>query len=334
MSSSSSPDNKPSTVTVAPLLAKPSVPETSTDTEVSLLPAIPIPDASQPLASLKPRPVIAEDSDLDRQPKPYTGNNEISESSSPSIPVHEPVVMPSEAEEMDVPLNPDMNVSPLYEPEIDTPKNVIFEDKPLNLESTASEQDDETAALKSGDDVYKKSRNHQNDEGMLGLTHIEEGNGFRERNRSVLDSMMQKRSNSDNLQFLDQDTYTLMMVAKKEYGKEWILGILTFIFQQLLGTMALYNQLKTSFGETVFPVHAQASVYVVQFLAIIVSVYIQEDVLNAIRIPVLLRMNGPDPWEETLKIPPNKKTSRHWITHVLIPNLLKFSQGMTVLVAR
>ena len=138
-----------------------------------------------------------------------------------------------------------------------------------------------------------------------------------------------------SLGFLDHDTYTLMMLAETFMSRDWFLGFFTFAFQTLIAVQTVSNQLQTSFGDTALgiPVHAEVSVRVVQLLAIIVAVYIQEDVLNAIRIPVILRIHGPNPWEETFRISQNDKTCMVWMMKVLFPNLLKFSQGMVVLLA-
>lgn len=160
--------------------------------------------------------------------------------------------------------------------------------------------------------------------------------GPRKKRKNVRDDSLFKRNKYvKSLGYLDHDTYTLMMLAETFMSRDWFLGFFTFAFQTLIAVQTVSNQLQTSFGDTALgiPVHAEVSVRVVQLLAIIVAVYIQEDVLNAIRIPVILRLNGPNPWEETFRISQNDKTCMVWMMRVLFPNFLKFSQGMVVLLA-
>lgn len=158
----------------------------------------------------------------------------------------------------------------------------------------------------------------------------------RKKRKNVRDDSLFKRNKYvKSLGHLDHDTYSLMMLAETFMSRDWFLGFFTFAFQTLIAVQTVSNQLQTSFGDTALgiPVHVEVPVRVVQLLAIIVAVYIQEDVLNAIRIPVILRLNGPNPWQETFRISQNEKTCMVWMMRVLFPNFLKFSQGMVVLLA-
>lgn len=170
--------------------------------------------------------------------------------------------------------------------------------------------------------------------------HNEEHPNNNQRNfegkRKTANDLFFKRRNEKKLGCLDNDTYTLMMLSRNICGLSWLLGFLVFAFQCLLASQALLNQSTVSFGDSFLniPVHSQVSVRIVQFASIIIAVYIQEDVVNSIRIPVILRFNGPYSWYQTIGIPSEEATFRIWLMHLLLPNFLKFTQGMIVLFAR
>lgn len=170
--------------------------------------------------------------------------------------------------------------------------------------------------------------------------HNEEHPNNNQRNfegrRKTADDLFFKRRNEKKLGCLDNDTYTLMMFSRNICGLSWLLGFLVFGFQCLLASQALLNQSTVSFGDSFLniPVHSQVSVRIVQFASIIIAVYIQEDVVNSIRIPVILRFGGPYAWFRTIGIPEEEATFGSWLMHLLLPNFLKFTQGMIVLFAR
>ena len=154
--------------------------------------------------------------------------------------------------------------------------------------------------------------------------------------RKTANDLFFKRRNEKKLGFLYNDTYTLMMLSRNIFGLSWLLGFFVFAFQCLLASQALWNQSTVSFGDSFLniPVHSQISVRIVQFASIIIAVYIQEDVVSSIRIPVILRFNGPYSWCQTIGIPSEEATFGIWLMHLLLPNFLKFTQGMIVLFAR
>ena len=95
----------------------------------------------------------------------------------------------------------------------------------------------------------------------------------------------------DGVQTLDEDAYTLMMISRNPLSKGYLYGIVAFIIQTLFVAQAIVDELERPFGQSMFniPAHATIPVRFVQFLALVCSVFIQEDVLSALRIPFTLR---------------------------------------------
>ena len=95
----------------------------------------------------------------------------------------------------------------------------------------------------------------------------------------------------DGVQTLDEDAYTLMMISRNPMSPGYFYGIVAFIIQTLFVAQAIVDELERPFGQSMFniPAHATIPVRFVQFLALVCSVFIQEDVLSALRIPFTLR---------------------------------------------
>ncbi len=132
-----------------------------------------------------------------------------------------------------------------------------------------------------------------------------------------------------NFENLEHDTFTLMMLATP-WSRSWALGIASFLFQTILGTMIALNQTKQSVGSSIFnvPFMVDPVVRAGQFLTILLCLLTQSDVITTIQSLILLGWGSN--WDEVIG-EPGKKSYCLWITRILFPNLLKFSQGLLVM---
>jgi len=130
---------------------------------------------------------------------------------------------------------------------------------------------------------------------------------------------------------LDEDTFTLMMLSKPR-SKSWILGLAAFWFQITLSFLIAFDQIKESSDSSIFnvPFKVTSVVRFGQFLAIIVCLLTQSDVLSSIQVLVLL---GKDTnWNAVIGVPRDEqKTTTLWMTRIVLPNILKLFQGLLVL---
>ena len=102
----------------------------------------------------------------------------------------------------------------------------------------------------------------------------------------------------------------------------------------MLGVLIVSDQLHNDIVFLNVPIREPPiEVAIGQAITIPLTLLFQTDVLYAIRSIFVLRNSEGNPWDETLGIPKIEKTNATWIIRVLIPNLLKLSQGLvTILV--
>ena len=156
-----------------------------------------------------------------------------------------------------------------------------------------------------------------------------------------------------NYSSLDQDTFSIMMTSSI-CSSGWLLGLVTFNFQIgvviliLDGLVAIAKEARTPLGA---PYNVNTSVRVGQLLAVVLSVFTQNDVFTAIKYIIYFRKHSPKAnaydWRELLvdksggdiKLINSLLTSDntlifmvHWFHRAMIPNLLKLIQGLLVLV--
>lgn len=167
-------------------------------------------------------------------------------------------------------------------------------------------------------------------------------NGEEEKKLAVSDriSIVRKHRASPTLGFksLNYDTYTLMILSDGDLNYGWFLGFIVFLFQLGLGILTIYSQQQASesdFNDTILqiPIGTKKHVTILQLLSIFVAVYSQEDVFNAIALPIDLRLDGPHPWGRIPVDEEDKESKCAWIWKVLLPNIFKCVQGFIVLFA-
>eukprot|EP00979_Chaetoceros_neogracilis_P004152 scaffold728_cov197-Chaetoceros_neogracile.AAC.6 len=169
--------------------------------------------------------------------------------------------------------------------------------------------------------------------------------------------------NGDLLYTLPTDTFTLMMVYNP-LTSAWNIGIFSFILQMLLLILILISQINEGDGSTPFnvPFKVENEIRIGQFAVILVCVLSQDDVLTSLQsICALWKCNctafqdlsatgGQDDLStsghnvfadnhydlsiQATAVPLEARRSRDrkfYALHILLPNLLKFAQGVFVL---
>lgn len=139
---------------------------------------------------------------------------------------------------------------------------------------------------------------------------------------------------------LEEDTYSLMMLSKP-CSREWALGILTaFIFQLYLGVLiltTLFQDYRNACNEGCVPynvpIFAPIEVTLAQGIAIILVLATQTDLLTSLNTLLTLKMKCDYvPWDSLIGEEGNR-TWRQWNTRIMFPNVMKFTQGATILFA-
>jgi hypothetical protein len=150
--------------------------------------------------------------------------------------------------------------------------------------------------------------------------------------KQAYDEVERLEPESDTHTSLAGDIFTLM-TTKEIFSKSWIFGILTFCLQISLLILIFEYQLsqgqetRTIFGA---PFYVSPETYFAQFLAIIVSIMLSKDVVMPIKVMSLLWIPKRDEWVEVLGKP--NADWKDWTKRILLPNLLKFIEGLFVLV--
>lgn len=149
---------------------------------------------------------------------------------------------------------------------------------------------------------------------------------------------------------LSQDTFTMMMLSPSIHmrcyrlpyypkntitlpclSKPWLLGLVAFYLQMILGVLIIIDQLQIPYGEPFMnvPIRVNRTARVAQFIIIILTIMTQADILGSIRVLILLPYNGKY-WDETIRENGNRK-SEIWIERIFIPQILKLLSSVTVL---
>ncbi len=139
------------------------------------------------------------------------------------------------------------------------------------------------------------------------------------------------RNLADSHDGLPHDTFTLMMTSPP-CNKAWVLGLFTFTFQMVLLLMIGADQLQESINSSAFnvPFKIDPVVRTGQIFAIIFALATQNDVISSIRFLVMFWKGAHWDGGEGVPLAP---TAEQWFTRILLPNLLKFTQGMLVICA-
>lgn len=138
---------------------------------------------------------------------------------------------------------------------------------------------------------------------------------------------------SDHYKDLSQDTFTLMMLATP-FSKQWVFGFLVFTLQTTLLTMVISEQYTSSRGSTPFdvPYKVPPVVHIGQFLAIILSLATQTDLVISIVTFITLWFQRRTYWTQLLKVSENSSIFI-WLSRVAFPVGCEFLEGLLVLIA-
>lgn len=150
------------------------------------------------------------------------------------------------------------------------------------------------------------------------------------RRPSVIEEQLHE---GDHYKDLSQDTFTLMILATP-FSKQWIFGVIVFTLQATLLTMVISEQYSSSKGSTPFdvPYKVPPIVHVGQFLAIILSLATQTDLVISIVTFIMLWFHRRVHWTQLTKVPEDSGV-KVWLSRVAFPTGCEFIEGLLVLIA-
>lgn len=145
----------------------------------------------------------------------------------------------------------------------------------------------------------------------------------------------QTRSNLNGSQFtLEEDTFSLMMCSKT-FTKGWCLGFVSVLFQLSLVSMIFIDLFNKGEDATIlnfrfFPPKVVVSCG--QLLTIAFAILMQSDVITSVHTLFALKYENMDCWTDAIGIKDERTGISTWIGRVLLPNILKLTQGLSVLI--
>ncbi len=135
---------------------------------------------------------------------------------------------------------------------------------------------------------------------------------------------------------LSEDTYALMMI-QNEFNFAWFFSFIIFAVQLVLLIIIFQTQLSFSVGTSIFDVPFQVSpgVRAGQLIAIVIAVLFSSDVVMPIKDMSILWFSNQASWTQILIADyHSNRTMRYlWFWHILFPNILKFCEGILVLIS-
>jgi hypothetical protein len=210
------------------------------------------------------------------------------------------------------------------------------------LEATKEELNDLTSRL-----VGNHFSNNNNNN-MLGEEHNSNGNRNAPQFRTI--DPLPNDDRQSQTASLSADTYTLMM-TKEAFCRSWFFGLTIFGIQITLLGLICHDQVKSSQGSSIFniPFKVSSDVRISQFLAIFLSIMISYDIFMPIKELSMLWIANRE-WAKVVDAfettdyhslreiqdagfvgRPLTQRRRIWLLHILLPLLLKFVQGVLVL---
>lgn len=137
----------------------------------------------------------------------------------------------------------------------------------------------------------------------------------------------------DDYKDLSQDTFSLMILAKP-FSFQWLFGFLTFLLQICLLLMIVIDQYSSSKGTTPFdiPYKVDKLVHVGQFLALMLSLATQTDLVMSILTFMMLWTERRVYWTKLIKVPENASLWI-WLTRIAFPIACEFLEGLFVLIS-
>ena len=152
-------------------------------------------------------------------------------------------------------------------------------------------------------------------------------------------------TDNDLLFTLPSDTFTLMMVYEP-LTPAWNIGIFSFTFQMLLLILIWISQISEGDGSTPFnvPFKVDIAVRIGQFAVIFLCLFSQDDVLLSLQSTCALwkcdltafqasgRKDPDVPFHAAVEARSSREEIKYFALQIFLPNLLKFAQGVFVLV--
>eukprot|EP00979_Chaetoceros_neogracilis_P016347 scaffold7784_cov175-Chaetoceros_neogracile.AAC.1 len=152
-------------------------------------------------------------------------------------------------------------------------------------------------------------------------------------------------TDADLLYILPSDTFTFMMVYKP-LTLVWNIGVFSFLLQMLLLILIFISQINEGDGSTPFnvPFKVDNEVRIGQFAVILVCLLSQDDVLTSLQticalwkcdctaFQELFASGHDDPPFQVAAEARSSRDRKVYALYILLPNLLKFSQGVLVLI--
>lgn len=136
---------------------------------------------------------------------------------------------------------------------------------------------------------------------------------------------------------LEWDCFTMMM-QNSPVSLEWFVGCISVASQLMLGIFLILEQTERDVfcvSTLTVPVKSGLKMYIAQFIAIILSVMTQTDLVMGIRNMSLLWFTEENNWKPVVYASSRecKEKMMIWILRIFIPCLLKMIIGLIVLVA-
>ena len=140
------------------------------------------------------------------------------------------------------------------------------------------------------------------------------------------------QSTSTQPEELDQDLFSMMMLTNPR-SLTWVVGFLSFSIQIILGVLIILDQIDTDNFSTSLsiPIKGTIPLRFAQFLAIVLSIMTQTDLLMGVRTILIFPYVQPHKWRNTIGVQRNDRAT--WIVQIFVPNFLKILQGGLILVA-
>ena len=157
------------------------------------------------------------------------------------------------------------------------------------------------------------------------------------RNTNVIQKMIQKfEKQYKQKEELERDFFTMMML-QDPVSWVWIIGLISVASQLTLGILLIHEQMnedKFCLPTMTIPIRSGLHICVAQFIAIILSIMTQTDLVMGIRNISLLWYKDKKRWKAVIKLDSSKRNEMiTWITRIFIPCMLKMIVGLIVLVA-
>jgi len=117
-------------------------------------------------------------------------------------------------------------------------------------------------------------------------------------------------------------------------SKAWLMGLAVFFVQFALGLLIIADQLNDPISETTMniPPRIDAVVRTGQFMAVVLALFSQTDITITLYNLFQLWYGSKSQWNKV--IGEEHDTSFNlWLGRIFVPNVLKISQGITILIA-